>query len=80
MARPAYLNTLVRLLPAQSGFDPRDQSWSDDEADAAPCKVRSALQRGGEARGALIDVEAVLMRDTLVEPTPADPSHRINRV
>ncbi len=79
VAGPAYLNAILKLLPAQDGFDPPDvQSWTDDEIDAALSQVRGALQRGGGARDALIDVAAVLMGDTPLEPSAACVDHRIN--
>ncbi len=57
----AYLNTIVKLLPAQAsigGPDVRD--WSDAEVDGAMAAVRRIFAIGGTARDQLIQIEAVM--------------------
>jgi hypothetical protein len=58
---PVYLNTIVKLLPAQPSIDGPDvHGWADAEVDEAMAAVRKIFAIGGAARDQLIQVEAVL--------------------
>ncbi len=58
---PAYLNTIVKLLPAQPSIDAPDvRDWSDAEVDAAMLAVRKIFAIGGTARDQLIQIEALM--------------------
>ena len=58
---PAYLNTIVKLLPAQPSIGGPDvRGWSDAEVDEAMVAVRKIFAIGGTARDQLIQVEAVM--------------------
>jgi hypothetical protein len=59
---PAYLNTLVKLLPTHpsiAGPDVRD--GSDADVDGAVAAVRGIFAIGGTARDQLIQIEAVMV-------------------
>ena len=58
---PAYLNTIVKLLPAQPSIGGPDvRGWSDAEVDEAMAAVRKIFAIGGAARDQLIQLEAVM--------------------
>ena len=57
----AYLNTIVKLLPAQPSIGGPDvRGWSDVEVNEAMAAVRKIFAIGGAARDQLIQVEAVM--------------------
>ena len=61
MNGPAYLNTIVKLLPVQPSIGGPDvRGWSDAEVDEAMAAVRKIFAIGGGARNQLIQVEAVM--------------------
>ena len=58
----AYLNTIVRLLPAEPSINAPDvRGWSNAEVDEAMVAVRRIFAIGGAARDQLIQVEAVMV-------------------
>ena len=58
---PAYLNTIVKLLPAQPSIGGPDvRGWSNAEVDEAMVAVRKIFAIGGAARDQLIQLEAVM--------------------
>ena len=58
---PAYLNTIVKLLPALPSIGGPDvRGWSDAEVDEAWAAVRKIFAIGGTARDQLIQIEAVM--------------------
>ncbi len=58
---PAYLNTIVKLLPAQPSLGGPDvRGWSDAEVDEAMAAVRRIFAIGGAARDQLIQIEALM--------------------
>jgi len=61
---PAYLNTIVKLLPAQSEVELSNVSgWSDAEVDEAMKRVRHIMAIGGVTRDILLQIEAVFDGD-----------------
>ena len=58
----AYLNTIVKLLPAQPSIGGPDvRGWSNAEVDEAMVAVRKIFAIGGTARDRLIQIEAVML-------------------
>ncbi len=58
---PAYLNTIVKLVPVQPSIGGPDvRGWSDAEADEAMAAVRKIFAIGGTARDQLIQVETLM--------------------
>jgi hypothetical protein len=58
---PAYLNTILKLLPAQPSIGAPDvRGWSDAEVDEAMKAVRKIFAIGGTARDQLIQIEALM--------------------
>ena len=58
---PAYLNTIVKLLPVQPSIGGPDVlGWADAEVDQAMAAVRKIFAIGGCSRDQLIQVEAVM--------------------
>ena len=58
---PAYLNTIVKLLPVQPSISGPDvRGWSNAEVDEAMVAVRKIFAIGGGARDQLIQIEAVM--------------------
>ena len=58
---PAYLNTIVKLLPAQPSIGGPDvRGWSDADVDEAMVAVRKIFAIAGTARDQLIQVEALM--------------------
>ena len=58
---PAFLNTIVKLLPVQPSIGGPDvRGWSDAEVDEAWTAVRKVFAIGGGARDQLIQIEAVM--------------------
>ena len=57
----AYLNTIVKLLPAQPSIGSPDvRGWSNAEVDEAMAAVRKIFAIGGTARDQLIQIEALM--------------------
>ena len=57
----AYLNTIVKLLPAQPSIGAPDvRGWSDAEVDEAMAAVRKIFAIGGTARDQLIQIETLM--------------------
>jgi hypothetical protein len=76
---PTYLNTILKLLPTQTGVEPPEvRAWSDADVDAALASIRFVLENTGGGRNALIELEAVLLGDGPAEVLLAGPAHRIN--
>jgi hypothetical protein len=58
---PAYLNTIVKLLPVPASIGGPDVlGWADAEVDQAMAAVRKIFAIGGGSRDQLIQVEAVM--------------------
>ncbi len=58
---PAYLNTIVKLLPAQPSIGGPDvRGWSDAEVDEAMAAVRKIFAIGGTVRDQMIQIEALM--------------------
>ena len=58
---PAYLNTIVKLLPVPASIGGPDvRGWSDAEVDEAMAADRRIFVIGGAARDQLFQVEAMM--------------------
>ena len=69
--RDHYFKVLARVLPRQIEFGPTDAtSWTDAQAAEVFNRARILLDSAGDRRGALADLEALLIGSTSPEAAP----------